>query len=79
VLRGALDRAKLGDPDKLNAFRRLDTFVHAVEERYSPRADFDAVLAHEHAISSRLGGRSVFDNRRPARSVKASPKQLSLF
>jgi hypothetical protein len=79
VLRGALDAAKLGDPDKLDAFRRLDTFVHRVEERYSPRADFDAVLAHEHAISPRFGGRSVFDDRRPGRPAKAHTKQLSLF
>jgi hypothetical protein len=79
VLRGALDAAKLGDPDKLDAFRRLDTFVHRVEERYSPRADFDAVLAHEHAISPRFGGRSVFDDRRPGRPAKAHTEQLSLF
>jgi hypothetical protein len=35
--------------------------------------DFAAALAHEHAISRGLGGRSVFDDR------EREPRQLSLF
>jgi len=73
VLRRSLDAAELGDPDKLDGFRRLDRFVRAVEQRYRPEADFDAAVAHEHAISASLGGRTVFDGR-PAR-----PRQLGLF
>ena len=69
VLRTSLDAAKLGDKDKMEGFRRLDRFVRAVEERYSPSANFDAVVAHERAISPQLDGRSVFDK----------PRQLSLF
>ena len=79
TLRGALDAAKLGDGDKLDGFRRLDRFVHAVEERYAPQADFEAVVAHEHAISPQLGGRSVLDDRLRARRPKTGGKQLSLF
>jgi hypothetical protein len=45
--------------DKLGGLARLDAFVRAVEARYRPRADFDAILAHERAISPALGGRSV--------------------
>ena len=41
----------------------LDRFVHAVEERYAPEANFDAALAHEHAISRSLDGRTVFDKK----------------
>ncbi len=78
VLRGGLDAAKLGDTDKMDGFARLDKFVRAVERRYKPETDFDAILAHEHAISPALDGRSVFDNRR-ARSSGAPDKQLSLF
>ena len=75
VLRRSLDSAKLGDTDKIDGFRRLDQFVHAVEEQYTPEADFDAIVAHEHAISPALDGRSVFDDRpKPKRNT-----QLSLF
>jgi hypothetical protein len=63
VLRNSLDAAKLGDTDKSDGFSRLDRFVRAVEQRYSPEADFEAIVAHEHAISPALDGRSVFDDR----------------
>ena len=69
-LRISLDRAKLGDREKLDGFRRLNQFVSAIETRLEPQADFDAVIRHEQAISPSHGGRSVFDRR---------PKQLSLF
>jgi hypothetical protein len=69
-LRTSLDRAKLGDREKLDGFRRLNQFVVAIETELEPQADFDAVIRHERAISPSLDGRSVFDDRR---------KQLSLF
>jgi hypothetical protein len=75
VLRTALGSAKLGDAEKLDGFRRLDRFVRAVGERYEPAADFNAVVAHERAISPQLGGRSVFDDRRKS----GSNRQLQLF
>jgi uncharacterized protein len=61
VLRASLDRAAVGDTVKLDGFRRLERFTRAVEARLEPRADFDATLAHERAISPSLGGRTVFD------------------
>jgi hypothetical protein len=73
VLRRGLDAAKIGDTEKVDGMKRLDTFVRAIERRYAPTADFDAVIAHEHAISPSLDGRSVFDD---ARLRKA---QLPLF
>jgi hypothetical protein len=69
-LRGALDKAKLGDRDKLDGFQRLDGFVRKIETDLKPQADFAAVIAHEKAISPAVGGRTVFDDR---------AKQLSLF
>ncbi|MBM4260138.1 MAG: DUF763 domain-containing protein [Deltaproteobacteria bacterium] len=69
-LRSALDKAKLGDRDKLGGFQRLDRFVQTIETDLQPRADFAAVVAHEKAISPALGGRTVFDDK---------PKQLRLF
>ena len=73
VLRDSLDRAKLGDTDKIDGFKRLDRFVHAVEEHFQPQADFDAIVDHERRISPSLEGRSVFDDSH------APSAQLSLF
>jgi len=77
VLRRGLDAARVGDKDKADGLRRLDTFVRAVERRLAPRADFTGALEHERAISPSLGGRTVFDDR----SAKASRSggQLPLF
>lgn len=61
VLRRSLDAAKVGNTDKIDGMKRLDRFVRAIEKRFSPEADFDAVMAHEHAISKSLDGRTVFD------------------
>jgi hypothetical protein len=72
VLRRSLDAAKLGDSDKMEGMRRLDRFVRGIEERCEPGANFDAVMAHEHAISPSLDGRTVFDNR-------PRQRQLALF
>jgi uncharacterized protein len=69
-LRTSLEVAKLGDKDKLEGFHRLERFVRTIETRLKPEADFDAVIAHEKAISRSLDGRSVFDDK---------PRQLSLF
>lgn len=69
-LRRSLEAARVGDDEKLDGFRRLDRFVRAVEPELKPEADFDAIIAHEEAISSSLDGRSVFDD---------VPRQKTLF
>jgi hypothetical protein len=74
VLRRSLEAAKLGNSEKLDGFRRLDEFVRSIEKQLAPEADFDAVMAHEHAISPQIGGRSVFDDRKQSRT-----SQLRLF
>jgi uncharacterized protein len=62
VLRRGLDAAKVGDTEKIDGMKRLEKFVRAIEKKYSPEADFGAVMAREHAISKSLDGRTVFDN-----------------
>jgi uncharacterized protein len=93
-LRSALDRAKLEGVgpnsrdrnlglEKLDGFRRLERFVRAVETGFEPRANFDAVIAHENRISRSLNGRSVFDDkprrRKPTSRVSDRRNQRSLF
>jgi len=69
-LRNSLEGAKIGDHDKIDGLRRLQRFVRSVETELKPKADFDAAIAHENAISRSLDGRTVFDLK---------PKQLRLF
>jgi len=76
-LRSSLDAAKMGDREKLDGFRRLERFARTVETQREPEADFDAVMAHEHAISPSLDGRTVFDDKRERRA--ATDRQRSLF
>jgi hypothetical protein len=68
VLRRSLDRAKVGDREKLDGFERLDRFVRAIEAQCEPQADFDAVMKHERSISPVLDGRTAFDN--PQRQLR---------
>jgi hypothetical protein len=79
-LRRALGEAKLGHNDKLQGFARLDTFTRLVEDRLSPEADVNRMIAHERALSPSLGGRTVFDDKRSgdARRQRTS-SQLRLF
>lgn len=78
VLRRSLDAARLGHTEKLEGFRRLDQLTRTVETKREPLADFDSAIAHERAISSSLGGRTVFDDRAPQRKRAETP-QLTLF
>lgn len=79
VIRKALDRAKLGDTEKIDGFKRLDRFVRVIETRNAPQADFDAAIAREREISPSLGGRTVFDRESKSAPSAKKNKQLSLF
>jgi hypothetical protein len=82
LLRRSLDSAKAGHSEKLDGFARLDGFVRAVEEHCAPTVNFSAAVAHEHAISASLNGRSVYDDRKasfsPAQKSFGS-RQLPMF
>ena len=78
-LRRSLDAAKLGNSEKVDGFRRLDQFVRKLEERASPQADFDSVIACEHAISASLNGRTVWNQPKSPAHAGQQMLQLSLF
>jgi hypothetical protein len=78
VLRRSLDRAKLGDTDKIDGFRRLDGLVRTIEQTTAPHADLNATIRREKAMSPSLDGRTAFDTR-SKRSPKLPSRQLSLF
>jgi hypothetical protein len=76
VLETSLAKAKLGDKERNEGLSRLHRFVMTVEHTLQPEADFEELIAHEHRISSALGGRSVFGT---ARASKRESIQLRLF
>jgi hypothetical protein len=78
VLRRSLDAARLGHTEKLEGFRRLDWLTRSVEAEREPLANFNAAITHERAISSSIGGRTVFDDK-ALHERSAQPPQLSLF
>ena len=75
VLRRGLQSARLGDPEKMEAFKRLDTFVRRIESQFQPEADLHKAILHEKKISKSIGGRTVFDDRNP----RSNCGQISLF
>jgi len=69
-LRASLDRARGVSSDRVNfgkekleALRRLERFARSIETRFQPEVNFEAIIAHEHAISPALNGRTVFDDK----------------
>src|SRR6266480_1833931 len=77
-LRNSLDRARVGDREKLDGFRRLNRFVRTIETGLAPQANFDALIAHEKAISPSLDGRSVLDDK-PGIFFVGRNRQQKLF
>lgn len=89
VLRQAVDRARLGQDDRLAALRRLDAEARRLEAAASGPA-LDAFVEAERARSREYGGRSVFGPAAapppgprpaapPAPSRPPAPAQLRLF
>src|ERR1700691_864176 len=76
IMQRSVERAKVGEADKMDGIRRLNRFIEGVEDSHAPVADFDETVARERNISDSLGGRTV--RSKQARSARATD-QLSLF
>ena len=59
VLKSAVDKAKLGQDEKIGAIRRLDEQARRLEGR-AEGASFEAYMAEERARSHEYGGRTIF-------------------
>ena len=71
VLKSAVEKAKLGNDEKLGAIRRLDEQARRLE-RHATGPSFPAFLDEERRRSDEYGGRSVFGwESAPARDVGA--------
>jgi hypothetical protein len=68
VLRRAVDRARLGEDDRLAALRKLDAEARRLEVA-ARGPSFDELAAEERAASRAYGGRSAIDGTRPKRRM----------
>jgi uncharacterized protein len=75
VLRTALEKAKLGDKDKMDAVKNLTPAAQAIEKDFTPNADFYKVIEKERRDSYKYGGRTVFGKAKPPKNSG----QMSLF
>ena len=79
VMRRAVDAAKLGNDERLAAIERLDAEARRVEAT-AETPGFAEYVADNRARSHEYGGRTVFDDRKPAaRPKRKSSGQLDLF
>jgi len=76
ILRSSVEKAKLGDTDKLQAIKNLTLAAQQMEKGFEPDENaFEKVIAKERAESYKYGGRSVFGKAKPPKD----DGQLNLF
>lgn len=75
ILRTAIDKAKLGSSDKLDAVKNLTLAAQAIEKNFVPNADFYKVIEKEKRDSYKYGGRTVFGKAKKPKDEG----QMSLF
>lgn len=78
VLRAAVERAKVGQGDKLQAIRQLSAIAERAEADFIPGGRVEDVIARERAESWKYGGRTVFGKEKPP-AGQGGGRQLLLF
>jgi uncharacterized protein len=75
VLKGSIEKAKIGDKDKTTAIRNLTLVAQSLENQFEPNEErFNEVIEAERRNSYQYGGRSIFGIEKPPYG-----KQLNLF
>ncbi|MCP4717291.1 MAG: DUF763 domain-containing protein [Deltaproteobacteria bacterium] len=75
TLKTAVEKAKIGQSEKLQGLKTLSRFSRYIEQHHSPDSDVEAVIRKERRESHLYGGRTI---KGPAQPPK-QPQQLSLF
>ncbi|HEY4109776.1 DUF763 domain-containing protein [Puia sp.] len=78
ILQGAVQKAKVGQSDKLDAMKKLSVLAQRAEESFTPTGGLEEWIEKERADSWKYGGRTVFGRAKPPADV-ARPMQLRLF
>jgi hypothetical protein len=75
ILRGSIEKAKLGHTDKQESIKNLGIMAQSMEKDFEPDENaFDKLIETERAQSYKYGGRTVFGKAKPPK-----PEQLNLF
>lgn len=78
TLQTAINKAKIGNSDKMHAIKKLSEISMDAEKNFTPNENFDALIQKERNESYKYGGRTVFGKAKPPKNTPPSG-QLSLF
>jgi hypothetical protein len=78
ILQTAVQKAKVGQSDKLDAIRKLTQLAQKAEKDFTPAGGLDELIANERKDSWKYGGRTVFGKETPPRE-EVRGRQLRLF
>ncbi len=78
VLHKAVEKAKIGQSDKLQAIKKLTELAQKAEENFIPNNNFEQLIEKERNESWQYGGRTVMGKEKPP-SRRSKGVQLRLF
>jgi len=82
TLQSAIQRAKIGNSDKMHAIQKLSEISRNAEKDFTPNTNFEALVQKERNESYKYGGRTIFGEAKPPKSNKKNTgdsNQLQLF
>ncbi|WP_159799026.1 DUF763 domain-containing protein [Flavobacterium sp. MK4S-17] len=77
TLQTAINRAKIGNSDKIQAINKLSEIARNAEKDFTPNTNFNALIQKERDESYKYGGRTIFGKAKP--SEDKNNGQLKLF
>lgn len=78
TLQKAIERAKIGNSDKIHAIRKLSEIAINAEKDFTPNNNLNAVIIKERQESYKYGGRTIYGPAKPPKLILPNP-QLKLF
>jgi hypothetical protein len=78
ILQTAVQKARLGQSDKLEAIRKLSSIAQRVEKDFTPSGGLEEWIEKEKKDSWQYGGRTVFGKEQPPHG-QTKGRQLRLF
>ena len=79
TLQHAIQKAKIGQSDKLQAIKKLTELAQKAEDNFTPNNNFEQLIEKERNESWRYGGRTVMGKAQPPSKRASKGVQLRLF
>lgn len=79
TLQTAINRAKIGNSDKMAAIQKLSEISRNAEKDFTPNTNFEALIQKERDESYKYGGRTIFGDAKPPKKQSGDSGQLKLF